>query len=106
MAGEVTILVVDDQADPFERRVRLLPAPLRDGVVVRHPEEVTIEDVDRAKLVLVDDCRLKFGDHVVECARRSEPVSKRVEQRCVVARGQGLQPLVLAGSATVEGRYG
>jgi hypothetical protein len=54
MAAEVTVLVVDDDAEAFERRVRVLPKAIREGVVVRHPEEVTLEDVERASLVLVD----------------------------------------------------
>jgi hypothetical protein len=54
MAKEITILVVDDEADVFARRTKLLSPSLRRGVVVRHPDEVTIEDLESAKLVLVD----------------------------------------------------
>lgn len=54
MNKEITILVVDDEADKFTQRMKLLTPGLRKGVVMRHPDEVTINDLESAKLVLVD----------------------------------------------------
>jgi hypothetical protein len=54
MDEKATILVVDDQADHVENRIKLLPKKLREGVVVCDPEEVKFSMIDEADLVLVE----------------------------------------------------
>ena len=54
MEDKGTILIIDDQSDHLENRVKLLPKKLREGVAVCDPEEVTLAQIDEADLVLVD----------------------------------------------------
>jgi CheY-like chemotaxis protein len=54
MKESVAILVIDDQADQVENRVKLLPKNLRERFVVCDPEEVTFSQIEEADLVLVD----------------------------------------------------
>jgi hypothetical protein len=54
MSGTSRILVIDDEAAEIKNRVKTMERRLRGGVTVCNPDEVTLEKLDVADLVLVD----------------------------------------------------